>query len=129
MQEFWNERYAQEPYVYGTQPNAFFRRQMAAIGKAGRALFPAEGEGRNAVYAAEQGWTVEAFDFSASAQKKARQLAKMRGVTISYTLSSLENFSYKTEQYDLIGLFFIHVPPPLRSFLHRKVIDALRPGG
>lgn len=129
MQSFWNERYAQKAYAYGTQPNAFFQQQLTAITSPGRALFPAEGEGRNAVYAAEQGWTVKAFDFSASAQKKALALAQIREVDLSYTLSTIEDFVFGHEQYDLIGLFFVHVPPVVRSLLHQKTVQALAPGG
>lgn len=129
MQAFWNDRYAQEAYVYGTQPNAFFRHHLEEIKTPGRALFPAEGEGRNAVYAAELGWTVDAFDYSASAQKKALALADSRNVTLVYSLSSIEDFAFGTEQYDLIGLFFVHVPPSVRCLLHQRVMQALTPGG
>lgn len=129
MQGFWDDRYAQEAYVYGKQPNVFFQQQLVTLNTSGRALFPAEGEGRNAVYAAEKGWTVDAFDFSATAQKKALDLAEMRNVTITYTVSTIEDFAFGSEHYDLIGLFFVHVPPPVRRLLHRKVSKALTPGG
>ncbi|WP_212747638.1 hypothetical protein [Fodinibius saliphilus] len=67
--KFWNERYSGNHFVYGTHPNTFFKQQLDKLSP-GELLMPAEGEGRNAVYAAEQGWSVTAFDVSAKAQKK-----------------------------------------------------------
>ena len=75
--DFWNERYAQKEFVYGTQPNTFFKEQLDKL-DTGNILLPAEGEGRNAVFAASQGWDVLAFDISESGKKKAIQLAKLQ---------------------------------------------------
>ena len=89
---FWNDRYAQPEFAYGTEPNQFFADQLAQL-TPGTLLLPAEGEGRNAVFAAQHGWTVDAFDFSEAAQTKARQLAANRGISISYTLGDLLTFT------------------------------------
>ncbi|HEY0354603.1 MAG TPA: hypothetical protein VGC29_00285, partial [Flavisolibacter sp.] len=81
--QFWNKRYADNNWVYGVQPNRFFK-QFIDSHKPGRILLPAEGEGRNAVYAAKKGWTVDAFDFSVVARQKALQLAENNNVHINY---------------------------------------------
>ena len=65
-----------EEYVYGTEPNQFFKEQLQKIIPAGKLLLPGEGEGRNAVYAAKLGWMVDAFDQSSVARTKALNLAK-----------------------------------------------------
>jgi len=78
MIDFWNARYAAAEYAYGTEPNAFFKAQLDQL-TPGRLLLPAEGEGRNAVYAAKKGWEVVAFDQSDAGQKKALKLAKETG--------------------------------------------------
>ena len=70
MKDFWNQRYAADEYAYGTAPNAFFKAVLDPL-PPGRILLPAEGEGRNAVYAAKLGWEVVAFDQSEGGQKKA----------------------------------------------------------
>tara|TARA_R100001377_G_C3182541_1_gene107226 strand:+ start:629 stop:811 length:183 start_codon:yes stop_codon:yes gene_type:complete len=44
---------------YGTEPNDFFKQQIDKL-KPGKILIPEEGEGRNAVYAASQGWKLMA---------------------------------------------------------------------
>ena len=71
MNNFWNERYSAHEYAFGTEPNVFFAGELRKLPRPGHILFPCEGEGRNAVYAAEQGWTVEAFDLSEMGKRKA----------------------------------------------------------
>jgi len=73
--DFWNERYSKNKTLYGSIPNIFFRDQLKVLPH-GRLLLPAEGEGRNALYAAGLGWEVDAFDFSTVAREKALALAK-----------------------------------------------------
>jgi hypothetical protein len=66
----WNERYANEEFAYGEEPNNYLKEQLTKL-DAGKILFPAEGEGRNAVFAAKEGWTVSAFDISNEGLRKA----------------------------------------------------------
>ena len=74
MKEFWEIRYAEKQYAYGENPNVYFKEQLDKL-KPGKILLPAEGEGRNAVYAAKQGWEVMAFDLSSEGKNKAEKLA------------------------------------------------------
>lgn len=129
MKAFWNERYAPSEYAYGEAPNQFFQDQLPAPFGDSRALFPAEGEGRNAVYAAQQGWTVYAFDLSARGQEKALQLATRMQVDLRYDVANVMDYEFPEMAYDLIGLFFVHLPPELRQHLHQKTVAALRTGG
>ncbi len=128
MKAFWNERYSETHYVYGKAPNAFFREHIQGI-PTGKALFPAEGEGRNAVYAASLGWQVSCFDYSEAGQQKALALASETGVSIDYQVCSLMEFSFPEQAFSLVGLFFAHLPPDERKFLHRQSVKSLRPGG
>ena len=82
-ENFWNERYASEAYAYGILPNSFFKKQLDQL-KPGKILLPAEGEGRNAVYAATQSWKALAFDISDSGRKKSLDLADKHQVNIEY---------------------------------------------
>ena len=79
----WNERYRQTDYFYGTAPNDFLAEHVGVLPK-GRILCLAEGEGRNAVFLAEQGYDVVAVDGSEMGREKALQLAESRGVSIAY---------------------------------------------
>ena len=78
MNHFWDLRYDVGDYVYGTQPNHYFREILSSMSP-GRLLLAGEGEGRNAVYAASLGWEVFAFDISMVAKKKAMELAFLVG--------------------------------------------------
>ena len=128
MQNQWDERYARQEYIYGTEPNKFLKEQLSLL-KPGRILFPAEGEGRNAVFAASLGWETDAFDQSVEGQKKAVKLATHKGVTINYYIQSLNDWNPEPDQYDCIALIFVHLPDGLRQHVHNAVVRALKPGG
>jgi 2-polyprenyl-3-methyl-5-hydroxy-6-metoxy-1,4-benzoquinol methylase len=128
MQNQWDERYARQEYIYGTEPNKFLKEQLSLL-KPGRILFPAEGEGRNAVFAASLGWETDAFDQSVEGQKKAVKLATHKGVNINYYIQSLNDWNPEPDQYDCIALIFVHLPDGLRQQVHNAVVKALKPGG
>jgi len=125
---FWDQRYATETYVYGEAPNVFFKAQIDPL-KPGKMLLPFEGEGRNAVYAAHLGWEVDCFDFSTSGKNKAEQLAEKYGVRINYTVCDFRDFDWPEQHYDLIGLFYAHLPEKNRLQLHQRIVPALEIGG
>ncbi len=101
----WNERYSNNEFAYGKQPNNFLKEQIEKL-KAATILFPAEGEGRNAVFAAKLGWAVSAFDISVEGKKKALMLAEANNVTIDYQVGELETLNYNNEQFDVIALIY-----------------------
>jgi len=124
----WNARFGVEEFVYGKEPNAFFKEEIDRL-KPGRILLPAEGEGRNAVYAAKKGWEVLCFDWSEEGKKKADKLAEMGGVKINYEVSEISAFDYPVGEFDAVGLVFVHLPEEEREELHKNVIKTLKPGG
>ena len=124
---FWDDRFESETYVYGESPNMFLKSSLDVL-EPGKILFPGEGEGRNAVYAAQNNWDVLAFDSSTEGKKKALSLAGSRNTSINYELSSYLDFDTE-ERFDAIGLFFTHMPMDMRSIVHSKYIELLKPGG
>lgn len=128
MKEFWDIRYSEEGYAYGESPNLYFMEKLAEL-KPGKLLLPAEGEGRNAVYAATKGWTVTCFDISKEGKKKAEQLAEKSGVTINYIVGSVEEVVFKDQSFDVIALIFAHFPIGARQIYHKKFSGYLKPGG
>jgi hypothetical protein len=128
MKDFWNERYAADRYAYGTAPNAYFKHCLDTISKPGRLLLPAEGEGRNAVYAAQQGWDLVCFDISEEGRKKALRLAQEKEVQIDYRLGSLETIRAE-ERFDAVALIYTHFPAPMRKDLHLKLSSLIKEGG
>jgi len=128
MNNFWNQRYDTEEFVYGREPNSFFAKSLEPL-KPGKILLPGEGEGRNAVYAAGLGWKVDAFDQSSVGAEKAERFAREKGVQINYKACELAEFPFEEGVYDVIGLVYFHAPTPVRKLLHQKVLEALKPGG
>lgn len=128
MNDFWNERYAQEGYAYGKAPNAFLQSQLGSIPK-GTLLFPAEGEGRNAVFAAEQGYEAHAFDLSTAGQEKALALAFERQVTLHYAVGPLETLGYQEASFDGLVLIYAHFPAAVRKAYHQQLVSYVKEGG
>ena len=126
---FWDERYSSKEYVYGTEPNQFFKEQIDRFSSPGKLLLPGEGEGRNAVYAAKLGWQVDAFDQSINAQKKALTLAEKSDVNINYSITDLKRFTPAANYYSSAAIVFVHFDSEVRSVFHQKIIDSLKPGG
>jgi 2-polyprenyl-3-methyl-5-hydroxy-6-metoxy-1,4-benzoquinol methylase len=124
----WNDRYSNEEFAYGEEPNNYFKEQVEKL-NIGSILFPAEGEGRNAVFAAKLGWKVSAFDISSEGKNKAIKLAEAHNVEIDYQVGELESLNYQTEQFDAIALIYAHFPAEIKSSIHRKLETYLRKGG
>jgi len=123
----WNERYSQPDFAYGEQPNNFLKEQLTKL-VPGTILFPAEGEGRNAVYAATLGWKTSAFDISIEGKKKASLLAAKHHVNIDYQVGVLDTLSYKPDQFDVIALIYAHFPGDIKSAIHHNLVTLLRVG-
>ena len=126
--ERWNDRYSNEEFAYGEQPNNYLKEQLEKL-PVGKILFPAEGEGRNAVFAAKLGWTVSAFDISDEGKNKALQLAVKNNVTIDYLVGELQTLNYQPEQFDAIALIYAHFPAAIKSLLHKALDKYLSKGG
>ena len=126
--EFWNNRYSADDFIYGIKPNNFFKDSLKKLNP-GKILMLGEGEGRNAVFAAAQGWKVDAVDFSETAKEKALRLAKENSVMINYTVSNLKDFKFNPNTYDAVGYIFSHLNPSLRSVVHPGIVNTLKVGG
>ncbi|WP_316634587.1 class I SAM-dependent methyltransferase [uncultured Flavobacterium sp.] len=124
----WDDRYSSEEFAYGEEPNNYFKEQIEKLNP-GTILFPAEGEGRNAIYAAKLGWTVSAFDISEEGRNKALKLAEANNVKIDYQVGELETLDYYTEQFDAIALIYAHFPAEIKSEIHRTLEIYLRKDG
>lgn len=126
--ERWNDRYSTEEFAYGTAPNNYLKETLEKL-DIGTILFPAEGEGRNAVYAAKLGWNVSAFDISSEGKNKALKLAQSQNVIIDYQVGELEILNYQPGQFDTIALIYAHFPAEIKSAIHKTLDQYLRKGG
>jgi SAM-dependent methyltransferase len=124
---FWDERYAAPGWTYGTEPNDFLRE--VAKGLEGPVLCLGEGEGRNAVFLAQQGLDVTAMDASPVGLEKAQRLAAERGVKLTTIAADLNDFALGEAKWGAIVSIWCHLPLALRAKVHRDVVKALKPGG
>jgi SAM-dependent methyltransferase len=125
----WDERYREAGYYYGTAPNEFLQQRAELIRAAGDVLCLGEGEGRNAVFLAEQGYSVVAVDQSAIGLQKAERLAAAKGVHVTTVVADLADYRIEPAGWDGIVSIWCHLPRPLRTDVHRQVVTGLRSGG
>jgi 2-polyprenyl-3-methyl-5-hydroxy-6-metoxy-1,4-benzoquinol methylase len=129
MRDLWNTRYESDEFAYGKAPNQFFKDTLNRFNLTGEILLPAEGEGRNAVYAAQKGLSVYAFDISVQGRIKALKLAKEKNVQIRYEVGEITDLVLEDESFDNAALIFAHLPPNLRPSFHREIAELIKPGG
>lgn len=128
MSLHWDERYNRKEYVYGSTPNVFFETQLTDL-KPGVILLPCEGEGRNALFAAQSNWNVVAFDSSEVGKNKAMALATQNNVSYDYQILDVNEANFEPESFDVIALIYAHFKPQLRSKFHATIQRWLKPEG
>jgi 2-polyprenyl-3-methyl-5-hydroxy-6-metoxy-1,4-benzoquinol methylase len=124
----WDDRYKSEEFAYGEEPNNYLKEQIKKL-EIGTILFPAEGEGRNAIFAAKLGWKVSAFDISEEGRNKALLLAEKNNVSIDYQIGELETLDFHTAQFNAIALIYAHFPAAIKSEIHTQLDKLLKKDG
>ncbi|MCJ7784336.1 MAG: methyltransferase domain-containing protein [Desulfobacterales bacterium] len=114
----WDERFGRKEFALGKEPNPFLKKHIYLLPK-GKALDMATGEGRNAVFLAQNGFDVDAVDISEKGLRKARKLAREKGVKVNALLVDLDHYQIERKRYDLIANFY---------FLKRRLIPKIREG-
>ena len=125
----WDQRYGTGDYFYGTLPNDFLKEHVAALPPGGRVLCLGEGEGRNAVFLAAEGFDVVALDASAVGLAKAERLARERHVSITTVRADLAEYALGRDAWDGIVSIWCHLPSVLRARVYHDVGPALKVGG
>jgi 2-polyprenyl-3-methyl-5-hydroxy-6-metoxy-1,4-benzoquinol methylase len=125
--EEWNRRYEKPEFIYGLSPNEFLKQQLSEL-KPSTLLLPGEGEGRNALWAAQNGWDVTAFDYSEAAKKKALSLFSKYNVNPNYSVSDVLSFN-PHKKFDAIALIYLHLPKDIQPVFFKRLIQMLNPLG
>ncbi len=126
----WDERYAREEYLFGTEPNAFLVSQQHLLRPGLTCLAVADGEGRNGVWLAQQGLLVRSVEGSGVALEKARKLAEARRVSIEFEQADLEHWEWGENRFDVVAAIFIQFAgPALRAQMFANIKRCLKPGG
>jgi len=124
----WDERYGVEEYIYGKEPNLFLKQNVNSIPK-GNVLCIADGEGRNGVWLARQGYRATSIDFSPKAIEKINRLAQENNVSIKTICTDLLNYDFGENKYDGVVSIFAHFNVDEINKLHYKYFNALKPNG
>ena len=125
--EAWDTKYAGSDFLWKEEPNRFLVSELDGL-PPGRALDLACGEGRNAVWLAQQGWSVTGVDFSQVGLAKAAQLAERRGVEVEWVAADLLEYR-PPAALDLVVVFYFQVPADERRLVLSRAAAALAPGG
>jgi len=126
----WNRRYDSADFLFGTAPNEWLREQAHALPPRGRVLCVADGEGRNSVWLARQGFQVDAFDVADRAAEKARAFAQREGVSVNFAVADCDGFAWPEAAYDGVAAIFVQfADPPMRARLFERIVRSLKPGG
>jgi 2-polyprenyl-3-methyl-5-hydroxy-6-metoxy-1,4-benzoquinol methylase len=126
--EEWDRRYADSEFLWTVEPNRFVVQELCDV-TPGHALDLACGEGRNAVWLAQQGWRVTAVDFSPVGLAKARRLADARGVSVDWVLANLLDYEPQEAVFQLVLVAYLHIEPVERATVLRKARTALTSRG
>jgi 2-polyprenyl-3-methyl-5-hydroxy-6-metoxy-1,4-benzoquinol methylase len=119
----WNTRYASRVNTEVSEPHPFLRAHLGLLPK-GRVLELAMGEGQNAIYLAQQGFSVSGIDISTVAIERAGMLSRMAGVAIETQCLDLRQACLPANAYDVVVCFYY-----LQRDLFPQILRALRPGG
>lgn len=124
----WDQRYNTPDFIYGEEPNDFLRANVSLL-TPGAVLCLAEGEGRNGVFLARQGFEVTAVDSSQVGLKKAESLASSHQVRLCTVVADLAEYTIPPQHFDTIVSIFCHLPPVVRARVHQATVAGLKPGG
>lgn len=122
----WNTRYAESPHVWSLTPNVFVVEHAREL-EPGRALDLAAGEGRNAVWLAERGWSVTAVDFSEVGLDKGRR--RSGSSAVSWVQADVTEWIPPQAGFELVVICYLHLPERERRIVHRRAADAVAQGG
>jgi SAM-dependent methyltransferase len=127
-QALWDQRHAAQDPIESTEPDPTLVDEIGSL-RPGRALDLGAGDGRNAIWLASRGWQVTAVDFSSVALERGRARAATDGVEVDWRLADLLEWAPEARAYDLVTLFFIHLPGAERRKVYARAADAVAPGG
>lgn len=126
----WNRRFAEDGFLFGTEPNAWLRGQAGAWQPGQRVLSVADGEGRNSVWLAKRGLLVDAFDIAEVGVEKARRMAAEQGVSVNFSVADCDAFAWPEAAYDGVAAIFVQfADPAMRTRLFDRIRRSLKPGG
>jgi SAM-dependent methyltransferase len=127
--DFWNSKYNGPKSEFNHQPSRLLVEAVRGR-HPGLAIDLGMGEGRNAIYLAQQGWQVTGVDLSDVAVAQAKRHAAQVGIKLDAVIDGLDHYDFGRGRWDLIALFYMH------AWYHgakpravERLRSALKPGG
>ncbi|RLQ89987.1 class I SAM-dependent methyltransferase [Falsibacillus albus] len=117
--QFWNEKYAEQEDLWGLRPEQTLVTYEKLIPENGKILDLGIGEGRNSIYFASKGWSVDGVDIADTAVDRCRQMANQTGFDIHASIGDLRDFHIQPESYSLI------IMANILNFFHDDEINAI----
>ncbi|MBT8197638.1 MAG: class I SAM-dependent methyltransferase [Acidimicrobiia bacterium] len=127
-EESWDQRYRERQALWGDGPNRFLVEYAGGL-TPGTALDLASGQGRNAIWLAENGHTVTAVELSGVATAQASQIAHDRGVDLELIHHDVFTWDPGDRHFDLVLLAYVQLPEDLRRQVHDLAMRVLSPAG
>lgn len=128
QQEFWNGKFSKADYFYGRKANEFLASKIDLFKNYKKLLCLGEGEGRNAIFFAKNGFEVSAIDASNLGLEKLQNRAKEEKLDIKTICMDLNDWTV-LEKYDVIVASYLHMFKNEREKLFRKIEDSLNSNG
>lgn len=124
----WDRKYAEKELVWSAGPNGFLVEEVSSL-RPGTAADLAAGEGRNAIWLAQQGWQVTAVDYSPVAIDKGRRIARRLGVEVGWVTADLLDLDLGAGRFDLVALFYLQLPWEEMAEVLQRASRAVAPAG
>ena len=128
QQEFWNGKFSKADFFYGTNPNEFLASNLGLLKEHKKMLCLGEGEGRNAIFFAKEGFNVTAIDASDLGLEKLENRAIEENLDIKKVCMDL-NLWEANEKYDVIIASYLHMYKNEREELFKKIEESLNSSG
>ena len=128
QQEFWNGKFSKADYFYGTKANEFLASNISLLKNHKKLLCLGEGEGRNAIFFAKNGFEVSAIDASNLGLEKLQNRAIEEKLDIKTVCMDLNDWTV-LEKYDVIVASYLHMFKNEREELFKKIENSLTSNG
>lgn len=130
-QKFWDARFDTNEFLFGAEPNEFLKEASSKyLSGSLNVLCVADGEGRNSVFLAKQGFRVTAFDISPIAIEKSKKLSTGHNLNLKSFVADCDSWRWEEHSYDVVVAIFIQfAEPAMRKRLFKNMISSLKPGG
>ena len=127
-EDFWDSRYRENTRIWSGEPNPQLLAEVSALNP-GKALDAGCGEGADAIWLAQRGWTVTAIDISEVAIGRAREASHPARASVEWICGDALQTPLPTRSFDLVSMQYPALPKAAGEAAVRRLLDTVRPRG